>query len=281
MPKIKLALFQARPAFRSVEQSLADLEEALSQAALQGVNLVVTPELFLSGYGCANAVREMAQTHDSAVLEAIAQIATKTGVGLALGYPERDGETLYNSAVVFGPKGECLHRYRKTILPNEFEKSCFETGNGPNVFDFLGVRCSVVICYDIEFPELARTAAINRAELIVVPTALQAAWRIVADSVIPTRAYENGVFVAYCDFANNTEDSIFSGASTVCAPNGSHLAMADGEETLLIAEVDTHEVTLQRNNFDFLKHVPLLASALAPTSHRDLAADSLPRNKHA
>jgi predicted amidohydrolase len=279
MPLIKLALFQARPAYRTVEQALADLEKAVSEAALSGAQLVITPELFLSGYGNGEAVRNMAQPSNSPVLSAVARIAARHRVGLVLGYPEQDGTRLYNNAIVFDQVGKCLHTYRKTALPNDFERSCFSTGVGPSVFEFMDVRCSVVICYDIEFPELARRAATGGAELLIVPTALRKSWRIVSDCVVPTRAYENGMFVAYCDFAYYGNTPEFSGASTVCAPNGAHLIRNNGCEGLLIAEVETDAVSIRRNEFDFLKHLPALAGGLDPEIDPAQVTHPLPRKE--
>lgn len=257
MSELKLALFQARPTFPTALQALADLEIAVAEAALRGAHLVVTPELFLSGYGNADAVRDGAQTQNSPVLMAAAQIAARHGVGLVLGYPERVGADLFNSAVVFDRNGDCLHSYRKVAQPNDFERGCFSTGAGPGLFEFMGIRCSVLICYDIEFPELARRAALCGAEMLIVPTALRASWRVVSDCIVPTRAYENGMFVAYCDFAQIGQAPEYSGASTVCGPDGAHLLKSDGRAGVLIATVETEAVTLRRREFDLLHNLPL------------------------
>ena len=138
-----------------------------------------TPELYLSGYGSAEAAKEAAQHVTSPVIQAASHIAARHGVGLVLGYPERSNGKLYNSAAVFDGQGQLLHNYRKLALPNDFERGCFHSGTGPQVFEFEGVRCSVVICYDAEFPELPRHAALAGAELLIVPTALRARWRFV------------------------------------------------------------------------------------------------------
>ena len=269
MPQVTLALFQARPAFRTVEQALEDTGTAASEAVRRGAHLLITPELFLCGYGDTQAVQTMAQPRNSAIMEDFARIAARHGIGLVLGYPERDGARLYNSAAVFSRNGERLHDYRKTTLPNDFERGCFATGLGPGVFEFMDMRCSVVICYDIEFPELARRAAERGADLLLVPTALRASWRVVSDSVVPARAYENGMFVAYCDFARQASGASFSGASTVCAPNGAALVRNDGQAGLLIATVDTDAVASRRREFDFLAHLPSLTSRLDPFQAAD------------
>jgi nitrilase len=169
-----------------------------------------------------------------------------------MGYPEESGRALHNSAAVFDRDGHLIGNYRKVALPNDFERDCFTPGTGPELFEFEGVRCSVLICYDIEFPELARRAAQLGAELLLVPTALRAKWRFVSDSIVPSRAYENAMFIGYCDFAADESNSQFSGTTSICAPDGQHLSRATGPEDLVLATIDTAVAHLRKSDFDFL-----------------------------
>lgn len=253
MPLLNLALFQARAAFRSTDEALSDLDLAMARAAAAGASMLVTPELYFSGYGSADAVRAAAQVQGSASLRAAAQLAARHGVGLVLGYPEMSGSVLYNSAAVFDGDGRLKSNYRKVALPNDFERDCFNPGTGPEVFEFEGIRCSVLICYDIEFPELARRAALLGAELLLVPTALRAKWRVVSDAIVPSRAYENAMFIGYCDFATDETNSQFSGTSSICAPDGRHLCRAAGPEDLILGTIDTAAVQSRKSDFDFLR----------------------------
>lgn len=260
MTRLNLALFQARPAFRSADEVLSDLDSVMARAAAAGAKLLVTPELYVSGYGSADAVRAAAQAPGSSSLHAAGQLAARHGVGLVLGYPEKSGGVLYNSAAVFDRSGQLISNYRKVALPNVFERDCFAPGTGPDVFEFGGVRCSVLICYDIEFPELARRAAFLGTELLLVPTALRAKWRFVSDTIVPSRAYENAMFIGYCDFAADHSDPHFSGTSSICAPDGQHLCRASGPEDLICATIDTSAVQLRKSDFDFLQELDRLPS---------------------
>lgn len=266
MSTLNLALFQARPDFRSPEEALADLEIALTRAATAGADILITPELYFCGYGSANAVHKAAQGQESSNLRAAGALAARFGVGLVLGYPERSGCALYNSAAVFDRGGQLISNYRKVALPNDFEKGCFSPGYGPAAFDFEGIRCSVLICYDIEFPELARRAALLGTEVLLVPTALRAKWRFVSDVIVPSRAYENAIFVGYCDFAADHSEPLFSGTSSICAPDGRHLIRATGPEDLIMATIDTSAVHRRKSDFDFLRDLQRfdLATSLIP-----------------
>lgn len=252
MPDLKIALFQAKHDFRSEPEALADLDLAMAQAAASGAKLLVTPELFRSGYGDTQTVRGAAQNQDT-LLHAASRLAAQHRVGLVLGYPEAISGSCFNSAAVFDRSGIKIGNYRKVALPNAFERECFVAGTGPDVFDFEGVRCSVLICYDIEFPELARRAAKLGAELLLVPTALRAKWRFVSDAIVPARAYENALFVAYCDYAADGDEPVFSGASTVCAPTGAHICSSTGPEEIIVATIDTAAIADRKSDFDFLR----------------------------
>jgi len=222
--------------------------------------MLVLPELYFSGYGSAEAVRAAAQAPGSSSLRAAGQLAAQHRVGLVLGYPEQSGCALYNSAAVFDRGGQLISNYRKIALPNDFERDCFTPGGGPETFNFEGVRCSVLICYDLEFPELARRAALLGTELLLVPTALRAKWRFVSDTIVPSRAYENAMFIGYCDFAADHSDPHFSGTSSICAPDGQHLCRASGPEDLICATIDTSAVQLRKSDFDFLQELDRLPS---------------------
>ena len=87
-----------------------------------------------------------------------------------------------------------LARHQKLILPPGFESDYFSIGRHIYVFDYCGLRIATLICYDAEFPELARQAALRGADIILVPTALAQQWGWVANQMIPTRGSETGCF---------------------------------------------------------------------------------------
>ncbi len=124
----------------------------------------------------------------------------------------------------------------------------------PHVFDLNGIKTGMLICYDVEFPENVRTLALAGAELILVPTALPEGIisRRVADTVVPTRAFENGVFVVYADLCGTENDLSYGGRSVILGPDGDELARAGMRETLLVAEVDPADYDDARSQNPYL-----------------------------
>lgn len=116
-----------------------------------------------------------------------------------------------------------------------------------------GLRIATLICYDAEFAETVRHVAGQGAELILVPTALGAEWGWVAQTMMPTRAYENGVFLAYANSAGQQHGMAFLGHSLIAAPDGTEAARAGSSPEILIADLDRARVTAAQSRLPYLQ----------------------------
>lgn len=237
-----ISLYQMQPVSGDAAANLAKIAQAAEAASDMGAELLVTPELAVSGYGLTpERFAEIAEGRDGEIVGALCDIAAEFQLAVCAGFPERDGEAVYNSAVVARPDGTCEF-YRKGHLYGDGERACFVPGaDVPPVFDLFGIRTGMLICYDVEFPEYVRTLALAGAELVLVPTALPNGEisRRVADMVVPTRAFENGIFLVYADLCGEEGTFSYSGRSAIIGPDGDELARAGTRETLLVAEMDT------------------------------------------
>ena len=152
-------------------------------------------------------------------------IAAETGIAIVAGFAEAADGVVYNSAVAVTPDGG-RHVYRKMHLYGDYEKSLFRPGDtAPPVFQIGGLKAGLLICYDVEFPEMVRHLALAGADLVLVPTALPASEHaaFIARSIIPVRAFENQVFVAYANHAGRDDAFAYAGLSGIAAPDGSDL----------------------------------------------------------
>ena len=163
---------------------------------------------------------------------AAAELAKSQNVAIVYGYPELgEDDQRYNSVLCVSAAGEVLANHRKRALPTPYEQDLFVTGSEPCVFTLdNGRRAALLICYEVEFPEAVRAAAVAGAEIVIVPTALGNAWGVVARQVVPTRAFENGVFLMYANYAGEERETTYLGESVIVSPMGVDLARAgDGE----------------------------------------------------
>jgi len=231
-----VSMLQASAKTMSPEARIEELESALQAAAKMGADLLVCPELFLSGYVTAERSKQLAEPVDGPFANAVSALALRYGIAVAYGYPERDGQFIHNSMLVFGSDGEMLGNYQKTCFPPGFDASCFVAGTSDALFTIKGILCGCLICYDVEFPENTRRLAMKGAELIVVPTALLGKWNFVVETLVPTRAFENGISIAYANFAADNEDG-YAGLSRCVDPIGQSIAVAGLQSEIITAHL--------------------------------------------
>jgi len=234
-----ISLLQMQPVSGDVAANLAAIAKAAEAAAVMGAELLVTPELSTTGYALGPRFSELAEPRDGAIVTALAEISKECKLSIAAGFPERDGEVVYNSAVVVQPERPAEF-YRKCHLFGDMEKQAFlPSARQPHVFDLGLFKAGMVICYDVEFPEMVRMLALAGADLVIVPTALAACVgnRRVSETLLPARAMENQVFIAYADLCGREGDLVYEGHSVIAAPDGDYLARAGSGETLLFARL--------------------------------------------
>ena len=133
---------------------------------------------------------------------------------------------------------------------------------GTTVFTLAGVRLTILICYDAEFPEAVRHAALAGAQCVLVPTALSDQWGVVANQVMPARAFENGVYLVYCNHAGREGDLAYLGASCIASPKGEDLARAGRGEQVIVAAIDPQDVAAAQARLPYLHDLPALQGRL-------------------
>jgi predicted amidohydrolase len=237
---MKIAVLQTGSA------DLDGLSEAAGKAADRGARLLITPETFTTGYNVPGIAKQ-AQRANGPWLDQVAAIARDTGVAIVYGFPERDGDEVFNTAQLVDRDGTVLAKHRKSHLFGDLDTRTFTPGAGDlAVADLEGVRVGILICYDVEFPEAVRALALGGADLVVVPTALMRPYEVVARTVVPARAYENQVYVAYANRSGHEAELAYCGESCVVGPDGADLARAGSGDELLMAEIDPARLASSR-----------------------------------
>ena len=232
---MRIALDQCKPPL-SVAAGLAQIAHAARRAKGLGADLLIAPEMAVSGYNIGAAQVAVAAQGD--LTGALQAIAREAGIAVLAGFPElaADGR-VYNAAHLADAKGQPIATCRKTHLYGPVDRAQFSPGADPfEPVDFMGWKIGIAICYDIEFPEVARTMAIKGAEVLLVPTAIMEPYRSTALRMVPTRAEENGCYVAYADFTGSEPPFDYCGLSCICGPDGNDLARAGQGEAMIFAD---------------------------------------------
>lgn len=254
MPPLRTALLQSSGRPGSVAANLKALDEAAARAADAGAGLLVAPEMYLTGYAIGDDVARLAEAADGPSATAIAESAVRHGVAIAYGYPERDGERVFNSVQLIGPDGLQAANYRKTHLFGCFERDSFTPGEQAVVQAELGgLRIGLMICYDVEFPENVRAHALAGTDLLLVPTAQMHPFQFVAESVVPVRAFENQMYVAYVNRVGKEGEFEFVGLSTLAGPDGVARTRAGRDEQLVFADADPAFLAASREANPYLR----------------------------
>ncbi|HEX2527009.1 MAG TPA: carbon-nitrogen hydrolase family protein [Geminicoccus sp.] len=232
-----------------------NMERVAEAAAHVEEGLLVCPEMFLSGYAIGReAAERLAEPVDGPSAKRAAMIARATGTALLYGYPERgaDGK-VYNAAILIDRHGNTLLNYRKSHLFTDLDRSMFQEGDGHSpVVELDGFKVGVLICYDVEFPEAVRSLALAGADLVVVPTALMQPYDVIARTIVPARAVENQVFIAYADHCGVEADLDYCGLSCIVGPDGVDLARAGRGEEVISAELDRDLLERTRPLYTYL-----------------------------
>jgi predicted amidohydrolase len=246
--KVKVGLAQISCKRGDKAANIMKIEDKVTKAKQQGAQLVIFPELSLTGYTLRDRVYELAETipgHSTTVLE---KIVKKTETYIVFGMPElseKTQATVYNAAVLVGPDG-FIGKYRKMYLPTHSifeEKRYFRPGYQTPVFETKLGKIGLIICYDIFFPEVSRLIRLKGAQLIVCISASPATRRTFFETLTAARAIENTAFLAYVNLVGIEDGLQFWGGSRLVGPNGKVLIKAKyDEEDLVIGEINYADI---------------------------------------
>lgn len=228
--------------------NLKKIEQAAVRAQKQGAELLILPELSLTGYVVRDQIYELAEEIPGPSVKRIEAFAKKAGLHIIFGMPELSKNTqatLHNTAVLVGPKG-FIGKYRKMYLPTHSifeEKRYFRPGYQPAVFDTDLGKIGLIVCYDIYFPEVVRLTRLEGAQLIVCISASPAVRRTFFEVLTTARAIENTAFLAFVNLAGIEDGLQFWGGSRLLGPNGRIIVQAKHDEAdFVTATIDYSDI---------------------------------------
>jgi predicted amidohydrolase len=250
---LRVAVFQSPSGTLAAGDRLAALDTAMRQAAAEGAGLLICPELYMSGYNIGDAIPARAEPADGPFTRAAAELARRYRISAIYGFPQIDKRSLYNAVICISAGGETLAVHRKRVLPPGTESDYFSVGAGDTLFELGGLTVALAICYEAEFPEAVRNAALAGAHLVAAPTALSEDWPDIANRMMPTRALENGVYLAYANHSGEENGLAYLGASCIIGPDGKEMARAGTGEEMIFADLSIEQVAAARARLPYLR----------------------------
>jgi predicted amidohydrolase len=241
--QLRVAAVQMRSS-RDLAANVAKIEGFLARCAEDGVRVVVLPECALTGYFDDAYMKGFSADQLARAEAKIADACRAHDIYAIIGTPHREGDRLYNSAVVITPEGKILARYHKVQLAELWPIA----GDELIVFDIDGVPASIIICHDERYPELVRLPVLAGARVIFYvshESGLAHESKLIPyRAQIQARAVENTVYVIQANAPANADATGSHGQSRLIAPDGNIIEEASiFDEQVLAATLDIERAT--------------------------------------
>ena len=241
--KAGIIQFDVRPG--QVEANVAKASAGVRELAHAGATLVLLPEMWSCGFDYDHMPDHAAKT--PGVIETLGELARTCGLFIGGSLPRLAEGSVQNTLFLMDPQGKIIADYAKIHLfsPGD-EHHHFKAGDRPTVCDTALGRTGCLICYDLRFPELCRTLALDGAETILVsaqwPLSRLNHWK----TLLRARAIENQVFILASNSCGADSRQDYAGHSMILTPWGDCLVCAGREEVSLTASLDLSQVAKVR-----------------------------------
>lgn len=242
--KVKVSCAQLAPVLCDKTANLKSMAGMIDRIMAEhpSTQLILFPELIVSGYECAGEFQNLAETlPNGESMRFIGNYAEKYKVHIIYGFPERDPlltDVLYNSVALLGPDGGVIGSYRKVHLFGT-EKEFFRAGCEYPVYDTEIGKIGMMICWDTAFPEVARSLALQGAELVAISTNWEKPYDADWDLVTRARAFDNTIYIAAANRVGFDVSLGFFGRSKIIGPLGAPIEeLNDEKEGYIFAELD-------------------------------------------
>ena len=224
-------------------------EKLIVESVKAQPDVIVLPEAWNTGFFPKENLAELSCKDGDEVKSHIGTLAKQYGVNIVAGSVSnvRDGK-VFNTAMVFDRDGECIAEYDKTHLFTPMgEDDYYTCGNHLCRFELDGVKCGIIICYDVRFPELTRNLALQGLDILFVVSQWPKERIFHLRTLTTARAIENQMFVACCNSCGTADKTVYGGNSAIIDPWGQTVVAAGEYEEILTGDCDLNTLTYIRN----------------------------------
>ena len=231
------------------DENFAHAGQMICDAMAEKPDVLVLPETWNTGFFPRENLTGLCDRDGERVKAEIGALAAKFRVNIVAGSVSnvRDGK-VYNTAMVFDRSGSCIASYDKTHLFTPMgEDDYYTPGDHLCRFSLDGVQCGIIICYDVRFPELTRSLAVEGLDMLFVVSQWPKVRTFHLCTLTAARAIENQIFVACCNSCGTAGETVYGGNSAILDPWGQIVSSAGEDECILAGNCDLSVLTDIRN----------------------------------
>jgi len=255
---MKIAAAQISCVLGDFNANLRKIRDFAALAKKPGAELIVFPEMVDTGYSMPVIQKHAKKWSDGAMPE-LQRIAKEISIAMVAGISDREGASIFNAQVLVSAQGEILAKYRKTHLVTAApldERVCLSPGSEFVSCKIDKFNVGLSICYDLRFPEMARTLVVNRGANVIVNSS---AWPVVRAEHLRilalARAVENQSYLVIANRIGTDDGVTFCGSSVIVDPSGAILAAASPDrEELIQADISEQVIADVRNRVTVFAH---------------------------
>ena len=242
---MKVACLQMDMLLAKPEENFSHAAELVKRAMKDKPDVLVLPETWNTGFFPRENLQALCDRDGSRVKQVFGALAERYQVNIVAGSVSNvRGGKVYNTAMVFDRTGACIASYDKTHLFTPMgEDNYYTPGDRLCTFVLDGVKCGLIICYDVRFPELTRSLTVPGLDMLFVASQWPKVRTFHLRRLTPARAIENQMFLVCCNSCGTAGQTVFGGNSAIIDPWGETVALAGETEEILTADCDLQILT--------------------------------------
>lgn len=242
---MKVACLQMDMLLAKPEENFSHAAELVKRAMENKPDVLVLPETWNTGFFPRENLQALCDRDGSRVRQVFGALAERYQVNIVAGSVSNvRGGKVYNTAMVFDRTGACIASYDKTHLFTPMgEDNYYTPGDRLCTFVLDGVKCGLIICYDVRFPELTRSLTVPGLDMLFVVSQWPKVRTFHLRSLTTARAIENQMFLVCCNSCGTAGQTVYGGNSAIIDPWGETVALAGETEEILTADCDLQILT--------------------------------------
>lgn len=242
---MKVACLQMDMLLGKPEENFSHAAELVKRAMKDKPDVLVLPETWNTGFFPRENLQALCDRDGSRVRQVFGALAERYQVNIVAGSVSNvRGSKVYNTAMVFDRTGAFIASYDKTHLFTPMgEDNYYTPGDRLCTFVLDGVKCGLIICYDVRFPELTRSLTVPGLDMLFVVSQWPKVRTFHLRSLTTARAIENQMFLVCCNSCGTAGQTVYGGNSAIIDPWGETVALAGETEEILTADCDLQILT--------------------------------------